>query len=726
MLKFKNQLFAGAACGLIIASSGTALAQSASAESQPAEEGVRLEEIVVRATRTRDTDLQTTPIAVSAFSAETITNRNITNLQDLTKFTPGLEIVPIAGRGGIGSGITIRGLGTEAQDSQAAVGTYIDDVYFPATFGNVLGLLDVASVEVLRGPQGTLFGRNTLAGAIQYATNRPSDEFGGYLKSTVGNFERRAMEGAVNIPLADTLKLRVAAIHNDDGGYIEDLLKGVKRGAQKDTGVRVRALWTPTDKLTVDLKYETLSVKQNGRPAIIVGNVNPNAALVVAARLFTGVDTTGFDNSLVSNADPSKLQNAGYDYPDFFNFRHSIVQGTVSYDLTDHLTLKSISAYSYGHSLNSTDFDLTPFPIFALITPYEIDVFTQELQLSGSALDNRLNFATGVFYYDSEDVNASTPQQKLGNAPAMFPGGEGIKGAKSFAAYGQGTYNLTDQLSVSLGMRYTHERTSARIKGDPGQANFTFTDWSPHFGLQFQASDDVMLYAKASKGFRAGGFAADRRLAGGGQSFSPDTAWTYELGGRFTVANRIRINPTVFQTEWKGVQSTFFFFQNGQAFATTRNSANARIRGLELEAQAQVADGFRLDGSLALTDAKYTKIAPGFPFFTLASELRGISKTKFTVGATYDTQVNVFGEAKLTGNVNYSWRSEYQSNSLDSSTLTVPSLGLLNARLTLDFEKFTISAFGSNLTNELVVNGGFNLAFNNQGGSIVLKNSALQ
>ena len=167
---------------LIAGWSGTAAAQ----ESAQARTGGVIEEVVVTATR-RETSLQETPVAITALGADALEQRNVEDLQDVAKYTPGLQIIGLAGRGGgAGSNVSIRGIGTDAQESQASVGTYIDEVYFPSGFGNVLGLLDVQRVEVLRGPQGTLFGRNTIAGAIQYVSVAPENELSGYLEATIG------------------------------------------------------------------------------------------------------------------------------------------------------------------------------------------------------------------------------------------------------------------------------------------------------------------------------------------------------------------------------------------------------------------------------------------------------------------------------------------------------------------------------------------------------------
>ena len=269
-LKISNNLILSCFASLIVGSSGTAVAQ----ESAQARSGIVMEEVVVTATR-RETNLQETPVALTVLGTDALERRNVEDLQDVAKYTPGLQIIGLAGRGGgAGSNVSIRGIGTDSRESQASVGTYIDEVYFSSGFGNVLGLLDVERVEVLRGPQGTLFGRNTIAGAIQYVSVAPENELSGYLEGTFGNFDQKRAEGAVTVPIHETFSVRVAGLYSDRDGYVEDQLNDTDRGAEETKAARIRARWKPSDRVTVDLKAETIRVETNGRPNVI-GAVNP-------------------------------------------------------------------------------------------------------------------------------------------------------------------------------------------------------------------------------------------------------------------------------------------------------------------------------------------------------------------------------------------------------------------------------------------------------------------
>ena len=662
-----------------------------------------IDEIVVTAQR-RETSLQNTPVAVSAYSTNQLRDRNIVNLQDVSDFTPGLEIVARPGRsGGGGAGITIRGIGADSQDSQSAVGSYIDEVYYPSAYGNVLGLLDVERVEVLRGPQGTLFGRNTISGAIQYVTKKPEKELGGYVTGTVGSFDRRAVRGAINLPLHETLSVRIAGMHDDVGGYVEDLLNGFDRGAETTAAARVRALWEPTDRLSVDIKYEHIDVETNGR-ATLIGDINPMSAFVGFAA-FSGVDTSVYTDALISpNFSPGDYQTFGYNAPDFSTTEHKIIQGIISYDITDNLTVKSITAKQNTENNFAQDFDLTPVNILTVRTDNDLDVFTQELQLTGALFSDRLNFTVGGYYYLSDDIGGQNQKLVIGNGPLGDPQGTGVVKTESYAVYGQGTFDLTEQLSISAGARYTDESIDSSLLNETAPLNFNFTDVSPHAGIQYQFTPNIMAYGKASKGFRAGGFTANRALTGGGMSFDPETAWTYEGGARFTLFDRLRFNPTYFYTKWKDVQSIIILFTGSGPVAATDNVGDAKIQGIELESELVVTDEFTLNGALAWLDSEYTSIDPTVTDVTLQSDLRAAPDFKYTIGGRYESQVS--DNVLLTAAMNYAWTDKLRSSTQDGGATFLPSRGLLSARVQADYkENVSLSFFANNITNKYYLVG---------------------
>lgn len=717
-------------CGAAVALMSAAAARAGEATpDRPAQ----LEEVVVTAQRT-ETNLQQTPIAVTALSGDALRSRNVSSLLDITSYVPSLSIGSRSGTSTANGGVSIRGMGVDATDSSAAVGIYVDEVYLPSGPGNLLGLFDVDRVEVLRGPQGTLFGRNTIAGAIQYVTTKPEQRFGGYLDAIGGAYGRADIQGVLNVPLGDSFAVRVSGASTARSGFVDDVLNGTKRGADRTHEGRLQARWTPTDRLTIDLKGEVIAERTNGR-AVTVAGVNPNAQFVGLAQLFG--ETHPLDNRYVSTG---KYSFAGFNAPDYFRFNYSEVQAVINYKITDDIDLKSISAYSSSRSRMAQDFDNTPLSILSS-TPARInlDVFTQELQLSQQSPSSRLRWTAGAYYYDSQDRRNPGQGIVLGFGPTMFPYGNPATDITSEAVYGQATYDLTDRLSATAGLRYSHEKNSAWLEGTTTPVSATFNNTSPHLGLDFKVNEDMMLYAKASKGFRAGGLTPNAALPGGGLAYAPETAWTYEAGARMEfLDHRLRVNPTLFFTDWKSIQFNVLIPTAATVVAATANAGDAHIKGFELESQFAATDRLLLSGSMSLLDGEYTRVGnltrfvypfgflatfpnpatgqvlPGstivLPNLTLDTPLQRAPKSKVSVGARYTYPLA--GDSKLVGSLDYSWTAKQNSAVTIADAVVMPAYGLLSARLQYDAPggRWSAAAFATNLTNEYYLVGGVDFA----------------
>lgn len=695
--------------------------------------GISVDDIVVTATRV-ETNLQNTPIAVTALSSEGLRQKGVTSLLDIGNYVPSLSIGSRSGTGAAGGGIAIRGMGVDATDSSAAVGTYIDEVYFASGRGNLLGLMDVDRVEVLRGPQGTLFGRNTIAGAIQYVTHAPDNQFGGYITGTLGNFDRTDVEGALNLPLTDTLAIRVAGKYNDRDGYVRDLLNDIDRGSDRTWAARIKLRWTPTDRLSIDLKGEYLNQRSNGR-AVMVDEVNPNAQFVGLAQLFG--ETRPLDNRYLS---PAKYVSAGFNGPDYFRFHSYLAQGIIAYELSDDLTVKSITAKSWYHSRFAQDLDNTPLAIISILPAGDdSNVFTQELQLNGDLVSNRLHFTLGGYYYDSKQRQDPGMGIQLGFGPVMRPYGKPALDVVAKALYGQATFDLTDRLSVAAGLRYSNEKNTSFLIDQTSPVSASFSNWSPHAGLNFQIDDDLLVYAKASRGFRAGGISPNAALPNNGLAFGPETAWTYEIGARMQFLDRrIRLNPAIFMTDWKNIQFNKLVPTPAGIAAVTDNAGDARIKGFELEAQVAATERLQLTGSMSVLDSHYTRVS-NLPFYTypfgyLASfpdpvtgavlpgstvilpnittdtPLQRAPKFKFAVGARYTYPLD--NGSKLLASADYAWTGTQYAAVTISDQVKLPSYGVLNARLqyTAPEGRFSVAVFGTNITDKFYLIGGSDFA----------------
>lgn len=687
-----------------------------------------LTDIVVTATRI-ETRLQDTPIAVSALSGQTLRERNIASLTDVSSFVPSLSIGTRSGTGAAGGSISIRGMGVDATDSSAAVGIYVDDVYFASGRGNLLGLLDVDRIEVLRGPQGTLFGRNTIAGAIQYATVNPGQTPGGYINGKVGNQGLATVQGALTLPVNADFALRFAGLYDAQGGYVHDHFANIDRGKTRTTALRVKARWTPTPDITVDLKGEYLRQTGNGRP-VLVDAYNNNAQFVYFAGL-SGANNVLTDSVISSDFHPGDYASAGFNAPDFFRFRTWSLQGTVAWQLSDALLLKSITSHAWFKSRLAQDLDNTPLSILSTVPAADdTKVFTQELQLSGNIADDLLKFTIGAYYFDSR--NRQDPGQGIvsGFAPVAFPYGNPALNVVSRAVYGQATLKLSEQFSFAGGLRYSNESNTSWLIGLTQPRKVSFNNLSPHIGLNFQATPDVLAYVKASRGFRAGGISPNAALPGNGLAFAPETAWTYEAGLRLELFDRLlRFNPTMFMTDWKRIQFNNLIPVAEGVAAVTSNAGNARIKGIELEAELAPTRNLRLTGSLSLLDSHYTSVEflpfftwPGgwtagpvtpptvLPNITTGTELQRAPKVKFSLGARYT--VPLANDSRLVLNTDYSWTDKQASAVTISDQVKLPSYGLLNARVQWESpdRRFSIAAFGTNLTNEYYLVGAVDFA----------------
>jgi Outer membrane receptor proteins, mostly Fe transport len=718
-----------------------------------------LSEIIVTATRTGETRLQETPIAVTSISGAELATRNIENLQDVAQYVPSLSIGNRAGSGSSFGAVSLRGMGVDAEQSSQAVGTYIDDVFYASNFGNILGLMDVERVEVLRGPQGTLFGRNTIAGAIQYVTKAPGRDLDGYVRGALGNYDRRDIAAAINVPLSDTFAIRVAGQYNSLGGYVHDDLNDIDRGATKTRAARIRARWDPTDRLQIDLKAEYGETETNGR-AVLLTRYDNNAQFIGLANAFRDLffptlPSFGFtDQNLSPNRDPSNFSNSGFNDLDSSKNDTTVFQASLSYDITDNLRIKSITSHTETNSMVNTDFDATPQPLLGVRQRDKNKAFSQEIQLIGNAIDGRLNYTLGGFYFDSERNYIQTIS--VGYFPYDPSVGTSVYNTESFAGYGQASFDITDRLSATVGLRYTSDSLRGGVEGayaeeaDGSQTPLTFdservtyNDWSPYMGVNFKATDDVFLFAKVSKGFRAGGFTVSRDFLDDPEAgnrlavpFRPETAWTYEVGVRIEALDgRLRFNPTVFQTEWKNIQ---FLAPGTVPNIFTANAGDARIRGLELETQFAIVDNLVLSGSFSYLDAKYTRVDENvrvlFPdgfvtnpnffsgpqpqppiipnvngpnmgaplvrnYINLDTPLSRAPEFKFTIGARYTAPLS--NGAQIVTNVDYAWTDEQKTLAEDIAPLS-PSYGLLNGRIQYNApnDRWSIGIFGNNLTNE--------------------------
>ncbi|MEM1102967.1 MAG: TonB-dependent receptor, partial [Pseudomonadota bacterium] len=463
----------------------------------------QLEQIIVTAEK-REENLQDTPISISAFTVDAIERTGAADISAVAQIAPNVVFdttAPISGASNA-AGITIRGVGQTdfALTTEAGVGTYVDGVYSSRSLGGVLDVVDIERMEILRGPQGTLFGRNTIGGAINIISTRPSDEFGGKLEVTGGNQGRIYLRGSVDIPLTDTLRTRFSASSKNQNGFVEsgfnraDFRNDVNVPAAPNLPIipgafnePVRALddlgnenrqafrgtieWDATEQVRVTVHGDYGRVRENNAPnrlvgitgdedAIVNGQFVPAPARGPAVFLYnafeapTAVVPPGFTNALYTDANFVRNDDVtfGTASPSGTELDSWGVSGTIDWDILDTFRIKSITAYRDTQGSFNRDADGSPFSITETFNfGYEHSQFSQELQFIGEAVDDRLQYIAGLYYFSEE---GSDPI--FVNLPDSF--GDVFQPVadidnKSYAAFAQATFDVTPDLSITAGVR---------------------------------------------------------------------------------------------------------------------------------------------------------------------------------------------------------------------------------------------------------------------------------
>lgn len=574
-----------------------------------------LEEVTITAEKFEST-LQETPLSVLAFSDEQIDNLNVTDLQDMQNFLPNVSIGGQVAAGGSYPNTVIRGIGqaTARVNNDRGVALYVDDMFYPRSTGSLLKLLDVDRLEVLRGPQGTLFGRNATGGAIRYITKKPEAEFGGRIRTTVGSFARKDVDGLINIPFSDQLLGRFQAGYSDRDGFIDEVdVYGDKigeAGGQEDWAVRGVLRFLPTDDLTVDFSASYTSVNADPSPYLATEvDALPTAGPIGTAarvrdyyflnvlgqgsqvandpRLLSPDDETFpwvcfLDDPAISNPavigdtlgkttprNESLCDRSSEDENAFFNVDTNLT-------LNDNLSLRSITGYQDLSTENGTS-------LFGdgVVRRFFIDteVFTQEFQLNFTS--ENLNGVAGIYYYDEKVDRLDQQNVAAGGGPFVgqccsFIDDIFVQDVQSLAVFGSGTLSVTEALQLTLGLRYSDEKkdidvtdtggsgvTPVNIKADDSWDSFDY-----RFAADFKINDDVMVFGSVSTGFKSGGFGADIvafepfSVAPGGSrpgtpqtpvvpSYDQEDVINYEIGIRSEFFdNRLRANLTGFLTNY--------------------------------------------------------------------------------------------------------------------------------------------------------------------------------
>ena len=582
-----------------------------------------VEDIVVTAQR-REESLQTVPIAVTALSAGRIADAGIREGRDLERFVPSLKMTPnITSPTNLSPSLR----GSTTQDAalfvaESPFGIYIDDVFVGRLNGNNTTLNDIERVEVLRGPQGTLYGRNTLAGAIKYITRTPGKE-DSWAEAQVGygNYDQYIAAASVGGALSDDVGASGSFQFNGRNGYGRNIATGERYGNEDNFAGRVKLRYTGIQNL--DLTAAVSYADSRNDAISLVPGTTPG---VPADRQFGSKDvvpTVGFYSVNI----PSRPNGPGPVRDETYGkTKQTIASLTAAYDFGD-VVLKSISAYVRTKDAFNSDF--SGAGTIYIGSDAKADQYTQELQLQGTLLDDKLNFLVGGFYL----------HEKTGQDFGFFfftPASQTFARSKtdSIAGFGQVTYEIVDNLAITAGIRYTRDKKAFDMSflpeptilippgpQPPVALDVSYDDWTPKFAVDYEvptsgAIDRLLIYASASKGFRSGGFngIAIFNLNDSRSAYFPETNWTYEGGFKTDLIDRrLRVNAAYFVNRISDLllNATVIDPATGAASFPVQNAGSATIKGLEVEVTAVPFDGLNLYANGAFLKGKFRSLAPG-------------------------------------------------------------------------------------------------------------------
>jgi len=660
-------LFAG--CAAFALSAGCAVAQESA-------DGVAVDEVVVTAQK-RAENLQDVPVSVTALSGQSLTDRGVTNVIGLNNLAPGLRVS--SGDAAANPKIFIRGVGLSDfnPNSSSGVGIYVDGVYVSSPLAQMAGFFDIGQIEILRGPQGTLYGRNTNGGAVNVTTKRPTQAFTAEATAEYATYDAVNLTGAVGggvIP--GVLAVRAVGQFVDDGGYTYNRVTGNDLNETRYWALRLSALYTPTEDLEALFQVNRFANRGDATQPqhralfpLTAGAAGPDGFCAPAfygtaqcGDAFGYVDTDGDDRALDANSE-------GKDKIDLFG-----ASANVTWDL-GNVSLVSVTAFSWAHRNAFENTDVSPNQMLEINYLARQRQFTQELRLQSNDPDARLKWVLGAYYMDETVKDAST-QDVLRDLRPLFPDGFSLADSvaafsypytqktKSYAAFGQADYQVTDRLTATVGLRYSADDKSFdyRSQAEGGlivlltsQQDKTFSAWSGRLGLRYEVSDDVSVYATYNRGFKSGGFF-------GGLATTPEELIPYdneqldafEVGLKSELfERRLRLNLSAFYYDYQDQQVFAQALRNGLTVLVLDNAANSEVYGAEIEATAKITRNLSIDAGLSLLDATYGEYVSEGDDFS-GNRLPQSPKLTFNIAANYSHPLPAGGELIGTADAAYS------------------------------------------------------------------------
>lgn len=729
-----------------------AFAQDAASDSTTSsDDGSGLGEIVVTA-QFRETNVQDTPIAITAVSAEMLERRGQTNISQVAAQAPNVTLKPQAGVWGPSISTSIRGIGGQIDPHPAyspGVGMYIDDVFYTSTVGAVFDLLDLERVEILRGPQGTNAGANSIGGSVKLYTRKP-DGTGGYAEATYGSRDRIDLRASGDFTLVpDQVFVRISGVSKSQRGHVKRVdyacanpgsgLPSFVNGpdCQLGTfgGIDYKALRgalriAPSSDFEVNLTADVIR-DDSELGGVVFSNTNnilervqlngvPYDSRFVAPDPYTNYAAYYMPGGVLDGVETREI----YSEPKQ-EYKGWGTSGTIDWDVADNVQLKSITAYRHFRAKWVGDVDGSPLGLGLDFQDIDNTQFSQEVRLSGDIADGMLEYTVGGYYLHRSAEYRPHQVFIYQSASYDYRNDDRIKN-DSIAGFANLAWHVTDAFNVVGGLRYTHEDKSFALRrftydGDvvPGYevlntitSEYEKGTWDWSISADYKITPDVMAYASVATGYRSGGntprpFAPDQALP-----FGPESIVNYEIGLKNTLFDRrLRLNLAAFYSELEDIQFTLLSCPEISTFPTcgvVSNAGDGEVKGAEAELTFEPVDDFLIDASASYLDFEYTRVNP----LAGTQIVRAYSpEWKWSFGAQYELDLGDAGS--LTPRVDVSYTDEVYSSGTPRATARIAPYTLANARLAWSSpdRDWDVALEVTNLTDKVYYTSNADLSF---------------
>ncbi len=697
---------------------------------EPAHSANNIEEVFVTA-RKRTESSQDVPIALSIFNEQTINSPLIENISSLAALSPNVNFIhtaPLSGSSNAAS-VFIRGVGQNdfLLTTDPAVGVYLDGVYIARSIGGVLQLVDTERVEILRGPQGTLFGKNTIGGAVQVISREPAEEFTANITATVGDENRSDVKASIEGSLAENVQARLSVLSEARDGYSTRILDNTELGDIDRQSYLARLSWQINDNNELALSIDHTHQRQEALPQSIIGIVDtPIRDLyntLVAAPLGTAWD----ERWITGNPFSTFQTGPSEDDADITGASLSFIHNGSNVEFTSITGYREMSAH-YGR-----DPDGSPLQYAHSINHDDHKQFSQELRLAGTSLDEKIDWLAGLYYFREHGKNLtegflfSGIYQATCNLGACNPildfdfnvNNDVI--TESSAFFAQMTTHINDQLNLTVGLRQTYEEKEFSVDNFTLNSGLQFIgpetvedDWdntSPMISVDYHLNENTMTYLSASRGFKSGGYNGRQIFPGEVNQYDPEFVTSYEAGIKthFEQQN-INLEAAIFSVDYKDMQFTTLVGGAGGLLPIIDNAAKAEIDGVEISVSGSPISSFSFNTGIGYLDARYTNVDDN-SVITGDEELIRTPEWNAHMQLAYRWQLDTSGTIELTGHANFT--SKVYHDSVNTEAIAEDDLTLVNASigwLSAD-NRYQVEAFVTNLTDKTyLISGASELA----------------